>query len=108
MSVIRGEEWDWVFLIPITFMLIGILLPFIAGVRIVNGGGLGWLTVALCYLGLQVPGSLSAPFYFIYNRVPLNLPGVLLILMVYLFVCVWFYTLRVTILARRSGCGSLY
>src|SRR4051812_10865823 len=63
MSIRRGEGWDWVFLIPITIMLTGILLPSIAGIRIINGGGLAWLTVALCYLGLQIPGGLVAPLY---------------------------------------------
>jgi len=109
LSRIRGEGWDWVFLIPIAFSLVGILLPLVAGIRIVRGGGLAWLTVAVCYLGLQVPGAVVSPLYFVvYRRLPLNLPAALLFLFIYVFVGAWVYAVRLTVLAYRNGGGGLH
>ena len=79
-----------------------------ASVNIINGGSLAWLTVALSYLGLRVIGDLSLPLAAILLRWPINVAVGLVYLIEFQFVCVWIYTVRVTILAYRSGCGGLY
>ena len=66
MLVIRGEGWDNNCFVPITFGFVGILAPFVAGIFLMRGAGLGVLTAAIWYLGLHVVGDLGLPFYFIY------------------------------------------